>query len=207
MSGLRDLKKERTRQAISDTAITMFLTKGFDQVAVADVAAAAEVSKPTLFRYFSSKEDLVLHRAADHFGESARIVRERPPGEAPLAALHRHFQRGLDEHDPVTGLCDSPDVLAYHRLVFETPSIAARLVEVTAEDTAALTEALREAADDKLLPRLVATQYTVVRQILARENWTKLATGRTAADVHPEATAAADAAFSLLARGATPHGY
>ncbi|SDM30507.1 TetR/AcrR family transcriptional regulator [Allokutzneria albata] len=207
MSGLRDLKKERTRQAISDAAVELFLTRGFDRVSVADVAAAAEVSKPTLFRYFSSKEDLALHRAADHFGESARVVRGREPGESPLAALHRHFRRGLDERDPVTGLCDDPDVLAYHRLVYDTPSIAARLAEVSAEDTAALADALREAAADDLLPRLVANQFATVRQILARQNWAELAAGRTASDVHPEAVAAADAAFALLAGGAAAHGY
>ncbi|WP_086821019.1 TetR/AcrR family transcriptional regulator [Allokutzneria sp. NRRL B-24872] len=207
MSGLRDLKKERTRQALSDAAVTLFLTRGFDQVSVADVAAAAEVSKPTLFRYFDSKEDLVLHRAADHFGEAARVVRDRAPDQAPIFALHQHFQRGLDSHAPTTGLCDSPDVLAYHRLVFDTPSIAARLREVTADDIASLTEALRGATPGDLLPRLIAAQYAIAREILARENWAKLASGRTAASVHPEATAAASAAFSLLAQGATTHGY
>ncbi|WP_344870943.1 TetR/AcrR family transcriptional regulator [Allokutzneria multivorans] len=207
MSGLRDLKKERTRQALSDAAIALFLARGFDRVSVADVAAAAEVSKPTLFRYFDSKEDLVLHRAADHFGEAARVVRDRAPDQTPISALHQHFQRGLDERAPTTGLCDAPDVLAYHRLVFDTPGIAVRLRELTAEDTASLGEALRAAAPDDLMSRLVAAQYAVVREILARENWAKLASGRTATDVHPEAAAAADAAFGLLARGGAPHGY
>ncbi|MFF1797728.1 TetR/AcrR family transcriptional regulator, partial [Kitasatospora sp. NPDC058263] len=83
-TGLRTLKKQRTRQAIAEAAIALFLARGFDQVSVAEIAAAAEVSKPTLFRYFGSKEELVLHRFADHLGEAGRVVRARPAGTTPL---------------------------------------------------------------------------------------------------------------------------
>lgn len=208
--GLRARKKERTRQAISDAAISMFLADGFDQVSTADIAAAAEVSKPTLFRYFPTKEDLVVHRFADHQGEAARVMRGRNPGEPPLTALHRHLQTGLDRRDPVTGLCDHPHVLAFHRLVFETPSLASRLADFGATDTAALADALREATTprpDDMRPRLLAAQIVAVRQTLARENWTRLAAGRSADDIHPEATADLAAAFTLLTHGAAAHGY
>lgn len=87
--GLRERKKQLTYQAVSDAAIAMFLERGFDKVSVAEVAAAADISKPTLFRYFPAKEDLVLHRFADHEDESARVVAERPPARArwtPCAA-------------------------------------------------------------------------------------------------------------------------
>lgn len=79
-AGLRERKKQRTREAIAAAAIALFLERGFDQVSVADVAAAAEVSKRTLFKYFPSKEDLVVQRFADHQDESARHVRAREPG-------------------------------------------------------------------------------------------------------------------------------
>ena len=141
-TGLRALKKARTRDAIADAAISLFLARGFDQVSVADIAARAEVSKPTLFRYFTAKEDLVLHRIADHNGEAARVVRERPPGVSPLTALHRHFRAGLDRREPVTGLNDHPEVLAFHRLVFTTPSLAGRLIQYTQDDEEALAAAL-----------------------------------------------------------------
>lgn len=208
--GLRARKKERTRQMISDAAIAMFLADGFDQVPVAAVAAAAEVSKPTLFRYFPTKEDLVLHRFADHQGELAAAVRARHPGERPLAALHRHLQHGLDERDPASGLCDHPDVLAFHRLVFETPSLAARLIALGASDTADLADALRDAATPRpedIRPRLLATQIVAVRQTLARGNWARLAAGRTADEVHLRATADLAAAVTLLAHGAAGDGY
>ena len=77
--GLRARKKARTRDVIADVAITLFLAHGFDQVSVSDIAATAEVSKPTLFRYFATKEDLILHRFADHQGEAARVVATASP--------------------------------------------------------------------------------------------------------------------------------
>ncbi|MGW5640996.1 TetR/AcrR family transcriptional regulator, partial [Streptomyces sp. NPDC003832] len=109
-TGLRARKKERTRDAIGDAAVSLFLEHGFDRVSVNDIAAAAEISKPTLFRYFPTKEDLVLHRFADHQGEAARVVRGRTSGIEPVTALHGHFRAGLDRYDPVTGLNDHPDL-------------------------------------------------------------------------------------------------
>jgi AcrR family transcriptional regulator len=212
-SGLRARKKERTRLAIADAAIAMFLDRGFDQVSTADVAAAVEVSKPTLFRYFATKEDLVVHRFADHIGEPARVVRERRPGETPLAALRRWFLAGLDARDPVTGLCDHPQVLAFHALVFQTPSLASRVVGLGAADVDALTAALADTVTDAAAdtggtrPRLLAVQVIAVRDTLARANWAALAGGRSADEVHPQARADAADAFSLLEHGAAPFGY
>ncbi|WP_179816403.1 TetR/AcrR family transcriptional regulator [Allostreptomyces psammosilenae] len=205
---MRERKRERTRRALSDAAITLFLRHGFDQVSVADIAAAAEVSKPTLFRYFPAKEDLVLHRITDHEGEYARVVRERPEGEAPLAALRRHFTARLRAHDPVTGLNDDPEVLAYRRLLYATPSLLARLTHYTSRDQDALAEALREAAPavpHDLLPDLAAAQLIAQHQVLARANWHRIEAGRTAAEVQPEAEADAERAFSLLGDGLRPY--
>ena len=196
-TGLRALKKARTRDAIADAAISLFLAHGFDQVSVADIAAKAEVSKPTLFRYFTAKEDLVLHRIADHDGEAARVVRDRGPGVSPMTALHRHFRDGLDRRDPVTGLNDHPVVLTFHRLVFSTPSLAGRLVQYTLDNE----EALAAALGDDITARLQAAQVIAVQRVLARATWQKLVAGRTADDAYPEAVADADRAFALLQAG------
>jgi AcrR family transcriptional regulator len=193
-TGLRARKKARTHDAIADAAISLFLTHGFDQVSVTDIAAAAEVSKPTLFRYFPTKEDLVLHRFADHQGEAARVVRDREPGVPALTALHRHFLAGLDRCDPVTGLNDHPEVVAFHRLVFGTPSLAGRLTRYMLEDEEALAGALGQGIE----ARLRAAQVLAVQRVLARTNWQKIADGRTARDVHPEAVADADLAYAQL---------
>ena len=193
-TGLRARKKERTRDAIGDAAVSLFLERGFDHVSVNDIATAAEVSKPTLFRYFPTKEDLVLHRFADHQGEAARVVRDRGPDIEPVTALHRHFRAGLDRHDPVTGLSDHPEVVAFHGLVFTTPSLAGRLMRYQFEDEEALADALGEG----IRARLLAAQALAVQRVLARTNWQKIADGRTAHDIHPEAVADADQALNQL---------
>jgi AcrR family transcriptional regulator len=193
-TGLRARKKARTHDAIADAAISLFVEHGFDHVSVNDIAAAAEVSKPTLFRYFAAKEDLVLHRFADHQGEAARVVRDRQPGVAPTTALHRHFRAGLDSRDPVTGLNDHPGVVTFHRLVFTTPSLAWRLTRYILQDEDALADALGPG----IQARLRAAQVLAVQRVLAQANWQKIAGGRTADDVYPEAVADADQAFAQL---------
>ena len=194
MAGLRERKRQRTHDAISAAAITLFLAEGFERVSVADVAAAAEVSKPTLFKYFATKEDLVLHRIADHRAEAARVV----AGSAlsPLAALHRHFRDGLERRDPVTGLNDHPQVLAFHRMVFETPALATRVASYAADDEAALAEAL--SGPDA---RVAASQIVAVQRVLARDNWARLVAGESADRRLPGAVADADRAYGLLRGG------
>jgi AcrR family transcriptional regulator len=202
-AGLRERKRQRTHDAVSAAAILMFLERGFDRVSVADIAAAAEVSKPTLFRYFPSKEDLVLHRFADHQGEAARVVRQRTAGQAPQTALHEHVLDGLARRDPVTGLNDHPEVLAFHSLVFSTPSLSARLNDYIVRDEEALAEALGEIPNtpDQLTARIAAAQIVAVQRILARENWRRLAAGETATELYGFSRSAADNAFRQLASG------
>lgn len=201
--GLRERKRQRTHDAVSATAISLFLARGFDRVSVADIAAATEISKPTLFRYFRSKEDLVLHRFADHQGEAARVVRHRPPHQTPLAALRAHLMDGLARRDPVTGLNDHPEVLAFHAMVFSTPSLSAGLTEYATRDEEALADALAQTggAPDPLTARLAAAQIIAVRRVLARENWRRLGGGETATARYEAAVASADSAFHMLACG------
>ncbi|CAL9301469.1 TetR family transcriptional regulator [Streptomyces sp. R02] len=191
-SGLRERKKRRMYRTVSDIAIRMFLERGFDAVSVAEVAAAAEISKPTLFRYFPAKEDLVLYRIADHEEEPARVVREGP---TPLEALRRHFLEGLERRDPVTGLNDDPEVLAFHALLYGTPSLVARLYRQLERTEEALAEALGGGLD----ARLAAGQVVAVRRILAQENWRRIAAGERLDDVREDAVTAAERAFDVLA--------
>ncbi|RII19437.1 Transcriptional regulator, TetR family [Streptomyces sp. YIM 130001] len=201
VGGLRERKKLQMYRRLSDTAIGLFLEKGFEGVTVADVAAAVDISKPTLFRYFPAKEDLVLHRLADHAGEAAQVVAGRADEYSPLAALRRHFLDGLDRRDPVTGLNDDAEVLAYHRLVYTTPSLVARLHAYVERNESALADALRAAAGGAVQARLAAGQIVAVQRILAQENWRQIKDGRAADDLHPEAAEVADAAFAQLEAG------
>ncbi|MFF9174178.1 TetR/AcrR family transcriptional regulator [Streptomyces sp. NPDC014793] len=192
--GLRKRKRRRMYQDVSDTAVRLFLERGFDAVSVAEVAAAAGISKPTLFRYFPAKEDLVLHRIADHETEAARIV----AGAAePLEALRRNFLDGLERCDPVTGLNDHPAVFAFHRLLYGTPALAARVYGYLERSEAALAEALGGGLD----ARLAAGQIVAVQRILALENWRRIAAGEGVEEVRPDAVRAAERAFGRLAAG------
>ncbi|MFF7736009.1 MULTISPECIES: TetR family transcriptional regulator [unclassified Streptomyces] len=196
--GLRERKKRRMYETVSDIAVRLFMEKGFDAVSVAEVAAAAEISKPTLFRYFPAKEDLVLYRIADHEGEAARVVAEA--GTAPVEALRRHFVDGLERGDPVTGLSDHPDVLAFHSLLYGTPSLVARAHSHQERSEAALAEVL----GGDLEARLAAGQIMAVLRVLALENWRRIAAGERVEDVRPDAVAAARRAFGWLDAGLPP---
>lgn len=195
--GLRERKRLRMYRTVSDIAIRLFLERGFDAVSVAEVSAAAEISKPTLFRYFPAKEDLVLYRIADHEGEAARVAREGP---APVEALRRHFLAGLERCDPVTGLSDDPEVLAFHTLLYGTPSLVARLYGHLERAE----EKLAGALGGGLGARLAAGQIIAVRRILAQENWRRIAAGERVEEVRGDAVAAAERAFGVLAE-CLPH--
>ncbi|WP_405834129.1 TetR/AcrR family transcriptional regulator [Streptomyces sp. NBC_01176] len=200
--GLRERKKQRTHAAISDAAITLFLEHGFHQVSVAQVAEAAEVSKRTVFAYFPAKEDLVVHRLADHETEIARVVRARPPGTAPLTALREHFLRGLRERDPITGLNDHPQVRRVHQMILDAPSLVARMERFKAGSERALAQALRETADTpELTARLAAVQIVGVHWALAQDNAERVACGEPADARHAGAVADAEHAFALLENG------
>ncbi|MFF9981701.1 TetR/AcrR family transcriptional regulator [Streptomyces erythrochromogenes] len=200
-TGLRESKKLRTRRQLAATALELFLERGFDAVSVADVAAAAEVSKPTLFRYFPTKEDLLLDRFADHQDEVARIVRDRPAGRTPVGAVHAQFLAALAERDPITGLCDHPEVLAFQRLLYSTASLESRLSHYSDREVELLAAALEAESVPPLAARLAAVHVVAVRHELGRENWRRLDAGQGADEAHAAAVADADLAFGMLADG------
>jgi AcrR family transcriptional regulator len=94
--GLRELKKARTRQVIADAAARLFAERGYEQVAVSDVAREAEVSEQTVYNYFQTKDQLVTDRAQLVQDELSRLIRTRPPGTTPAAAI-RGFVLGSVE--------------------------------------------------------------------------------------------------------------
>ncbi|WP_370592871.1 TetR/AcrR family transcriptional regulator [Streptomyces sp. NBRC 110028] len=200
--GLRERKKQRTRDAISDAAIGLFFECGYHEVSVAQIAEAAEVSKRTLFTYFPTKEDLVVHRMADHETESAQVVRARPAHTTPLAALRDHFLDGLRRRDPITGMNDHPDVCALSRLIYDTPALVDRMQRFRAGGERALAEALRDTTDaSDLTARLAAVQIIGVQWALSADNFQRLAGGEPADERYPGAVRDAEYAFGLLANG------
>src|SRR4029079_4344836 len=85
--GLRERKKARTRQAIADAAARLFAQRGYEQVAVSDVAREAEVSEQTVYNYFQTKEQLVTDRDQLVQDELSRLIRTRAPGTPPAPSI------------------------------------------------------------------------------------------------------------------------
>ncbi|PJE95288.1 TetR family transcriptional regulator [Streptomyces carminius] len=198
-------EEQRIRRRVSDVAVGLFLERGFEQVTVADVAAAADIPEPALLGHFPAKEDLVTHRLADHEGEAAEVVARRPAECSPLEALRRHFLDGLARRDPATGLNDDPEVLAFHRLLYTTPSLAAHLhAHAERSETAlagVLADVLGGEAAGSAEARVAAGQIVATRRVLARDNRQRIAAGSSAAALHLAATAAARSAFAHLEAG------
>jgi AcrR family transcriptional regulator len=85
--GLRERKKARTRRVIADAAARLFAERGYEQVAVSDVAREAEVSEQTVYNYFRTKEQLVTDLDQDFQEELSRRIRTRASGTSPAAAI------------------------------------------------------------------------------------------------------------------------
>jgi AcrR family transcriptional regulator len=85
--GLREIKKERTRRHIAETAARLFAEHGYEHVAVADVARAAEVAEQTVYNYFPAKEQLVTDLEAQVQSRVCELIRARPAGVTPAAAI------------------------------------------------------------------------------------------------------------------------
>jgi AcrR family transcriptional regulator len=141
--GLRERKKQRTRELIAETAVRLFVERGFRAVPVAEVARAADVSEKTVFNYFETKEDLVYWRLESFEEELLGTIRERRPGESILDAFGRFVlqRRGLlAEQDPEAAerlaaltrmISESPALRERERQIFEryTESLAALIAE------------------------------------------------------------------------------
>ncbi|MDQ2754491.1 MAG: TetR/AcrR family transcriptional regulator [Actinomycetota bacterium] len=95
--GLRERKKRQTRQLIAETAATLFAERGYEHVAVLDVAKAAEVSEQTVYNYFPTKQRLVLDREQEFLEAFTQLIRARPHGSSPAAALKSAALARLDE--------------------------------------------------------------------------------------------------------------
>jgi AcrR family transcriptional regulator len=129
--GLRERKKELTRRQISDTATRMFLEHGFDEVTVADVARAADVSSKTVFNYFARKEDLFFDRSPEAIALITGALEDRAPDETTIGALRRALL-GLAATRHPLGRVAARD-LPFWRCVERSPALRARLRELGEE--------------------------------------------------------------------------
>jgi AcrR family transcriptional regulator len=156
--GLRERKKQRTRQLIADTARQLFAERGFEAVPVTEIARVAEVSEATVFNYFPTKEDLLYSRLEVFEQELLSSIREREAGESVLSAFARFVltPRGLlAASDPE----QVEHLAAITRVITESPALLAREQQVYAKYTdalAALLAAESSSGADSIDPWVVA---------------------------------------------------
>ncbi|GAA2153905.1 TetR family transcriptional regulator [Kitasatospora kazusensis] len=163
--GLRERKKQRTRDALVESAHRLFLEQGYARTTVDEIAAAVDVSQRTFFRYFANKDEVALAILADAEDHFVANLRERPAAENPLQALRHAIVRTWRE------LGGSPDgrpssitaALELIQLIESTPTLlAAHLRRITEQEQIvagilAEREGLDPAVD--LRPRVMAAVF------------------------------------------------
>jgi AcrR family transcriptional regulator len=141
--GLRERKKQRTRQLLSETARRLFSERGFEQVSIAEIAREAEVSEQTVFNYFPSKEDLVYSGLETFESQLLAAIRARPQGQTVIAAFGefilepRGFLAAEDEDA-------AREPIAVTRMIAASPALLAREQQIFARYTDTLARLIAE---------------------------------------------------------------
>jgi AcrR family transcriptional regulator len=159
--GLRERKRQQTRERLTRAAMALFLERGFEATTLDDIAAAADISRRSFFHYFDSKEDVVF---AWHEEITAALVAEiaaRPASESMLAAAENAIAAMVRQIEP-------GETIAMARLKRDNPALQARDQVKYEQLERALAEALARRAGhkaEKLGARLVAMIATGAMRI------------------------------------------
>jgi AcrR family transcriptional regulator len=195
--GLRERKKQQTRLAISDVATRMFIERGFENVTVAEVAAAAGVSVNTVFNYFTTKEELFFDRVPEQMDAAVRVVRERKRGESAVAALRRAFRKGVKSDSPFV----PEGVALFHRAIEASPALKARARIFLEEGQRCLATTLAEETGTPLddpTALAVAAMATGIWWTIWQEGHRRLLAGEPADEVRAALTKLGERGFELL---------
>ncbi|MGF1429500.1 TetR/AcrR family transcriptional regulator [Kitasatospora sp. LaBMicrA B282] len=189
--GLRERKKQRTRDALVDAAHRLFLGQGYADTTVDEIAAAVDVSQRTFFRYFAGKEEAALAVLADAEEYFIGRLQARPAAENPLTALRAAIGESWRDLSPARtgGTRGVTAALELIQLIESTPTLLAAHLRRSADQERRVAEVLaaREGVDPALdlRPRLLAAVFgAVVRS--AHLAWTSSAVD-TPEDDGPEA--------------------
>jgi AcrR family transcriptional regulator len=202
--GRRERKKQRTRDALFEAAMDLFTAKGYEQTAVHEITDAVDVSERTFFRYFASKEDLVLSFVKDGAAAFAEALAARPAEEEPLTAARHALQISVREL-PGGGV-SLQTYLAAMRLIDSTPALLAVYLRSVHDHDDEIIEVLarREGVDPVAdrRPRVLAAMIGAL-VFLANRDW------QAGGNQDPEALVAAfdayaDAALPALSGHWTP---
>ncbi len=165
--GLRELKKARTRRQIVDTAARLFAERGFEHVTVNDVARAAEISQQTVYNYFPAKEDLVTDRDELVQERLSQLIRDRPPGTSPAAAI-RPLVLGNVASIAAIPPAQWPGEIGYLALI--SPTVHRLSLEMTDRQASVVARAILDTTDvTPGVARLQGIALAGVFQIIFRE--------------------------------------
>jgi AcrR family transcriptional regulator len=201
--GLRERKKQQTRQAIGAAAFEMFAERGFDAVTVAEVARRADVSEATVFNYFPTKEDLVYGRLEELEAALIQAIHDRDPGQ-PITAAFRDFIMGL-QGSLGTAEPEARDRLAaVNRIIAGSPSLQARERQVYDRYTRALATLIaeqRSVSPDDVEPWVVANAVIGVHRGLVEYVRRNVLAGKSGPSLARAVRAQADQALAVLDAG------
>ncbi len=148
--GLRERKKQQTRETIARVALKLFAERGYEETTLADIAEAADVSPRTIFAYYESKEDILFCEEGRFLDTLKQMLRERPPGTTTIDAIRAFF-----------GSIEPPDDPARLRkqIITNTPGLQMKMRAHDAELQPLLVESIArdlDAGPDDMRPLLVA---------------------------------------------------
>ena len=138
--GLRERKKARTRASLREHALRLFRLQGYQATTVEQIAAAAEVSPSTFFRYFPTKEDLVLQDDMDT--RMIEALEQQPPGLGPVAAVRAAAQQMFASYTDA----DLEIIRETARLTMTVPEIRARAMDEFARTITVVASAVAKRA-------------------------------------------------------------
>lgn len=191
--GLRERKKQRTRDALVCAAVRLFEQNGYEQTTVAEIAAAAEVSTRTFFLHFPAKEDVLFANAGVRIDIGLKVIADRTPGEPisdVLARGMKHMVANSFAGDLTTGLST-----VRVRLVLSKPSLLARQFHWLFAAQSELAEALRRAYPDELDPISAAALVGALTGAVNAAALRSLSQGDTAEQVRSAMLRATDIAL------------
>jgi AcrR family transcriptional regulator len=195
--GLRERKKQQTRQLIAEIARRRFAEDGFERVTVAEIAREAQVSEKTVFNYFPTKEDLVYWRLESFEQELLGTIRERGEGESVLEAfgLFVRAPRGmLGEVDEET----REQLAALTRTIAASPALLARERQIFEGYTRSLAELI---PGEGIEPWVTANALMGVHRALVDFARRRVLEGARHPELADEIRDEADRALALLERG------
>ena len=164
---LRERKKQRTRAAIQEAALRLFAEQGYNATTCEQIAEAADVSPATFFRYFPTKDDVVL--TDDYDPLLLQALSERPADETPIEAVRNSLGAGLRQIYST----DAPSIRARTELILSVPSLRARMYEAQREAEALLAAHIAPrmgGAPEDLRVRVVTTAIASA-MFIAVEAW------------------------------------